>query len=141
MAGTWQGLVNQPTFYTSTMILLTDGRVMVQEEDTPHWHALTPDSNGSYINGTWSTLADMSFMRRYYASGVLKDGRVIIIGGEQSGDIPDTNKGEIYDHVLDTWTSIPTPPGWSEVGDASILYTSRWKDYDRGSAISCMRYI
>jgi hypothetical protein len=36
MTGTWQGLGNQPTFYTSTMILLTDGRVMVQEEATPH---------------------------------------------------------------------------------------------------------
>jgi len=32
MGGTWQPLVNQPGFNTSTMILLTDGRVMVQEE-------------------------------------------------------------------------------------------------------------
>jgi hypothetical protein len=119
MAGTWQGLVNQPSFHTSTMILLTDGRVMVQEEATPHWYALTPDSYGSYVNGTWSSLADMSFWRRYYASGVLKDGRVIIIGGEQSGDVGDTNKGEIYDPVSDSWTSIPSPPGWSQVGDAS----------------------
>jgi Kelch motif len=119
MTGTWQGLGNQPTFYTSTMILLTDGRVMVQEEATPHWHALTPDSNGSYVNGTWSTLADMSFWRRYYASGVLKDGRVILIGGEQSGDVGDTNKGEIYDPVSDSWSPIPSPPGWPQVGDAT----------------------
>jgi hypothetical protein len=34
MTGTWQGLANQPPFNTSTMILLTDGRVMVQEEAT-----------------------------------------------------------------------------------------------------------
>jgi hypothetical protein len=119
MAGTWQGLVNQPTFNTSTMILLTDGRVMVQEEAQQHWHALTPDNNGSYINGTWSTLKDMSFWRRYYASGVLKDGRVIVIGGEQSGDTGDTNKGEIYDPVSDTWSPIPSPPGWPLVGDAA----------------------
>lgn len=119
MAGTWQGLVNQPTFNTSTMFLLTDGRVMVQEEAQKHWHALTPDSSGSYVNGTWSTLADMSFWRRYYASGVLMDGRVIVVGGEQSGDVGDTNKGEIYDPVSDTWTPIPTPPGWPEVGDAA----------------------
>jgi hypothetical protein len=37
MAGTWAPLANQPTFNTSTMILLTDGRVMVQEEGTAHW--------------------------------------------------------------------------------------------------------
>jgi hypothetical protein len=83
MAGAWQALVNQPPFNTSTMILLTDGRVMVQEEATPHWHALTPDQAGSYLNGTWSALADMSIWRRYYASGTLRDGRVIVVGGEQ----------------------------------------------------------
>ncbi len=119
MPGSWIGLVNQPTFHTSTMILLTDGRVMAQEEATPHWYALAPDSTGSYLNGTWSPLADMSFWRRYYASGVLKDGRVILIGGEQSGAGGDTNRGEIYDPVSDTWSPIPSPPGWSQVGDAS----------------------
>jgi hypothetical protein len=119
MAGTWQSLLNQPTFNTSTMILLTDGRIMVQEEATQHWHALTPDIHGSYVHGTWSTLHDMSFWRRYYASGVLRDGRVIICGGEQSGDGGDTNKGEIFDPVTDTWAAIPSPPGWANVGDAS----------------------
>lgn len=119
MAGTWQGLIHQPNFNTSTMLLLSDGRVMVQEEATQHWHALTPDQYGSYINGTWSPLADMSIWRRYYASGMLKDGRIVIIGGEQSGVGGDTNKGEIYDPVSDTWTSIPSPPGWAIVGDAS----------------------
>src|SRR5262249_37285599 len=93
-------------------------RVMVQEEGTAHWHALTPDSHGSYINGTWSNLQDMSFWRRYYALGVLKDGRVFICGGEQSGDTGDSNKGEIYDPVHDNWTPIATPP-WTQVGDAA----------------------
>jgi Kelch motif protein len=118
MAGAWQALVNQPPFNTSTMILLTDGRVMVQEEATPHWHALTPDQTGSYLNGTWSTLADMSIWRRYYASGTLRDGRVIVVGGEQTGAGGDTNRGEIYDPAADTWTPIPSPP-WPTVGDAA----------------------
>jgi Kelch motif len=118
MAGTWQALANEPTFNTSTMILLTDGRVMVQEEATQHWHALTPDATGSYAAGTWSTLADMSIWRRYYASGVLRDGRVIVCGGEQSGDVGDTTKCEIYDPVSDSWADITPPPGWSQIGDA-----------------------
>jgi Kelch motif len=118
MAGTWKSLTHQPTFNTSTMIQLTDGRVMVQEEGTAHWHALTPDANGSYLDGTWSTLADMSFWRRYYASAILNDGRVLVIGGEQSGAGGDTNKGEIYDPVGDAWTPMPSPPGWPQVGDA-----------------------
>ncbi|MDP4220175.1 MAG: hypothetical protein Q8916_10510 [Bacteroidota bacterium] len=117
MAGTWHGLTHQPLFNTSTMILLTDGRIMVQEEATKHWHALTP-VNGSYLNGTWSNLADMSIWRRYYASGVLKDGRVIVCGGEQSGGGGDTTICEIYDPVADSWAIIPSPPGWPTVGDA-----------------------
>jgi hypothetical protein len=119
MSGTWQPLAHQPQFNASTMILLTDGRVMVQEEAAAHWHALTPDSQGSYVKGTWSTLADMSFWRRYYASGVLKDGRVLVCGGEQSGDVGDTKKGEIYDPVTDTWTQIPEPSMLPEVGDGA----------------------
>lgn len=119
MAGSWNGLVNQPSFRTSTMILLTDGRVMVQEEATEHWHALTPDTGGSYANGAWSTLADMSIWRRYYASGVTRDGRVIVVGGEQSGAGQDTTRGEIYDSAADVWSPIPSPPGWATVGDAA----------------------
>lgn len=119
MAGTWSGLVNQPSFSTSTMILLTDGRVMVQEEATEHWHALTPDSSGTYIGGNWSTLADMTIWRRYYASAVTVDGRVVVIGGEQSGGGQDTTMGEIYDPVADAWSPIPSPPNWAMVGDAA----------------------
>jgi len=118
MAGTWKALTHQPAFHTSTMIQLTDGRVMVQEEGTAHWHALTPDATGSYVDGTWSALADMSIWRRYYASAILNDGRVLVIGGEQSGGGDDTNQGEIYDPVADAWTPMPSPPGWTQVGDA-----------------------
>jgi Kelch motif len=119
MAGNWQPLANQPAFSSGTMMLLTDGRVMVQQGGDKHWHALTPDSNGSYVNGTWSTLADMINTRLYYASGVLRDGRVIVIGGEYSDAGGGTNKGEIYDPVADSWTAIPSPPGWASVSDAA----------------------
>src|SRR5882724_3374006 len=119
MTGTWQGLTNQPTFNTGTMILLTDGRVMVQEGGSNHWYALKPDKSGSYANGTWSQLADMNHSRLYYASGVLKDGRVIFCGGEYSDAGGDTNACEIYDPVLNAWTVIPSPPGWPIVGDAA----------------------
>ena len=48
-----------------------------------------------------------------------KDGRIVLIGGEQSGAGGDTNKGEIYDPVTNKWSPMPSPPGWSTVGDAS----------------------
>ena len=66
-AGRWQRLVNQPTFLCDTALLLTDGRVMMHQYGDPNhngqgmnnWWALTPDANGSYLNGTWSQLASM----------------------------------------------------------------------------------
>src|SRR5712692_3591140 len=53
----------------------------------------------------------------FNASGILRDGRVIVVGGEQSGAGGDTNRGEIYDPVADSWTPISLPP-WPQVGDA-----------------------
>ena len=39
------------------MLLLTDGRLFVQDEGAADWWFLTPDSTGSYVNGTWSKVA------------------------------------------------------------------------------------
>ena len=118
MAGTWADLTNQPTFNASTMLLLTDGTVMCQDEGTVSWWRLTPDSNGSYVHGTWSALANMHNSRLYYASAVLRDGRVVVAGGEDSDAGSDTDKAEIYDPIDNTWTSIGNP-GWGQLGDAS----------------------
>ena len=102
--GTWTALTNQPTFNASTMLLLTDGTVMCQAEGAASWWRLTPDSNGSYVHGTWSALADMHNSREYYASAVLRDGRVVVAGGEYSDAGDDTDKAEIYDPAANSWT-------------------------------------
>ncbi|MEU3076859.1 kelch repeat-containing protein [Streptomyces laurentii] len=115
--GTWHALTHQPTFEASTMLLLTDGTVMCQAQNTVHWWRLTPDATGSYTNGTWSALADMHNSRLYYASAVLRDGRVIVAGGEYSDAGSDTDRVEIYSPLANTWTSIGNP-GWGHVGDA-----------------------
>src|SRR5690242_16652064 len=100
----WTALKNQPAFAASTMLLLTDGTVMAQAEGSKSWSRLTPDSSGSYVNGTWSALADMANTREYYASAVLADGRVIVGGGEYSDAGGDTDRCEIYDPRTDAWT-------------------------------------
>ena len=118
----WQALVNQPKFSAGTMLLLTDGSVMCHDASgtygTNAWWRLTPDGRGSYVNGTWSSLAPMHHTRLYYASAVLKDGRVFIAGGEYSDAGDETNTAEIYDPLTDNWTEIAAPAGWAEIGDA-----------------------
>jgi hypothetical protein len=119
MPGIWNPLTNEPPFAASTMFLLTDGTVMCQESGGMNWWKLTPDAFGDYMHGTWSALAPMHFTRLYYASAVLKDGRVLVAGGEYSNGGSETNKAEIYDPALDSWTEIAPPPGWVQIGDAS----------------------
>jgi hypothetical protein len=132
-AGTWQRLTNTPAFPdiidptngadegpggAGVPILLTDGTIILQNNgyggvDGSVWR-LTPDQNGSYVNGTWSTIAKLPYTPSTAAEAVLADGRVIVEGGEYSG-IPLnfllTNQGAIYDPVANTWTPV-TPPAF-----------------------------
>jgi len=131
--GSWKGLTNQPTFNADTMLLLTDGTVMCHETSSKNWHKLTPDANGSYVNGTWSDLTSLpdnsgipsanggpTQAPLYFASAVLRDGTVITGGGEyNSGNAnADILTMQIYDPVADAWTAVATPPGWTGIGDA-----------------------
>ncbi len=124
-AQSWQPLTNQPGFTAGTALLLTDGTVMVHHEGANNgyseWYKLTPDINGSYVNGTWSQLASLSsdYGPLFFASAVLPDGRVIVEGGEQNfANYVWTNKGAIYDPIADAWTHVSPPSGWANIGDA-----------------------
>ena len=68
----------------------------------------------------------MAGQRKYFASGVLKDGRVFVVGGEYSDILGDTDtsadndtRGEIFDPVAGTWSAMNKPsPGFDFiVGD------------------------
>jgi len=123
----WQSLANPPPFNPGAMIQLTNGTVMVQDQGpenngTSDWWLLTPDSSGSYVNGTWSQIASLpsNYAPLYFASAVLPDGRVIIEGGEYNhGNEVWTNLGAIYDPVANTWTMVEHPKGreWLRIGD------------------------
>jgi len=116
--GTWTPLKNKTPLSNGSVILsllMTDGTVLVKTDSiendgsgqgTRTWAKLTPDSHGSYVNGTWSVLPKMTKDRLYFSSQVMKDGRVVVIGGENGNG---TVTGEIYDPVLNTWTLINTP--------------------------------
>jgi hypothetical protein len=117
---------------TGTMMLLTNGTVMVQDNGLNpalynQWFTLNPDASGNYANGTWSQLASMSTQRLYFASNVLPSGKVFVLGGEFSDPNLDgniTNTGEIYDPVHNTWSSIapyPEPFGPFYGDDPSML--------------------
>jgi hypothetical protein len=114
----------QPCFSPSVPLLLTDGTVIMHDQCGSQWFRLTPDIDGSYVNGTWSQIASLptGYQPLYFASQVLPDGRVIINGGEYNTCVAVwTTKGAIYDPLSNVWTSVAPPIGWSTIGDAQSV--------------------
>ncbi len=116
-AATWTQLTN-PTpdgAQAFRMRLLTDGTVMAESGTGPDWLRLTPDANGSYINGIWTAnpIAPMNTHRFSFPSEVLPNGKVWIFGGENYGPNDDdvwTATGELWDPIANTWSSLPDFP-------------------------------
>ena len=114
---TWIPLANPPPKPVGHLQLLSDGSVLAKQDT--NWFRLKPDSSGNYANGTWTTTAGMADTRTYFASQVLRDGRLFVAGGEYGTG---GNKSEIYDPVANTWTQIPIPPGLTiKISDASSM--------------------
>ena len=123
-SATWAPLTTQPPFNTDTALLLTDGTVIVHQYNSNLWWRLTPDINGSYLNGSWTQLAGMlsNYKPLYFASAVLPDGRLLVEGGEYNNlQAVWTNMGAIYDPLTNVWTNVNPPAGWNNIGDSPAL--------------------
>ena len=115
-----------PAGSAGVMTLLSDGSVMVQSGGvTNQVKRLTPDATGSYTNGTWSSLASMSRSRLLTGQNVLPSGKVLVLGGTYTNPSTPTtatnsNTGEIYDPVTNTWTAIASFPQ-AQFGDGPTV--------------------
>jgi fibronectin type 3 domain-containing protein len=103
--GTWSPLLHSPPSGLNNSLLLSDGTVMCGDGNQ-NWYRLTPDIHGSYINGTWSTMATMHDTRLFYASQVLTNGNVFVCGGEYGSG---KGRAEVYDPKANLWTTAPLP--------------------------------
>jgi len=125
--GTWTKIAtNAPVPNMGVMLQLTDGTVICHDTNGggtglgTGWNKLTPDIHGSYVNGTWSTIAPMNYDRLFFASQVLPSGKVFVAGGEYG---PGGKHGEVYDPVANTWTLTGDPPTGYNIydGNSEIL--------------------
>ena len=116
-----QPLVNQPASVVNLSFLLTDGSVIFQDQNF-HWLVQ------AHAGPVWKLpqghlVANRQPSRRIcarvFASALLADGRLVIVGGEYNfGTFVLTNQAAIYDPVGDTWTSLAPPAGWDYIGDS-----------------------
>ena len=140
---TWTKAKNAPPVSVGSMLLLTDGRVLVHSEPNcdsgcvgnyNNWYTLTPDIKGSYVNGTWKQVASLpsGYDPLFFGSAVLADGKVVVQGGEYN--CPNTNcsgvlqsLGAIYDPAANKWTAT-IAPSRSNIGDAEsvVLPNGTW---------------
>jgi hypothetical protein len=122
MASSWKSLGGVPSFTPDTMLLMTDGSVLVHDTGGKDWYRLNPDGSGKYetAGAVWSGPFSMANSRQFYASGVLKDGRVFVLGGEYSSAGGNTPLGEIFDPQTNTWSAMIKPATFSWIqGDVS----------------------
>jgi hypothetical protein len=129
ISGTWTPLAHgfPGTSFPDTPLLLTDGTVVMHDGCTTDWYRLKPDNTGSYVNGTWTKTASMpaGYTPLYFASQVLADGRLMVNGGEYLNcNAVWTNKGALFDPVANSWTNVPPPSGWANIGDAQSVVRS-----------------
>lgn len=119
--GTWTPLTNYaPDANGGVMLLLPSGKVMAKtysggsDSYGNMWNILTPDTTGSYINGTWTQSSSMIDTRLYFSTQVLQDGRVYVGGGEYGTG---GSSSEMYDPQNDAWTALPAQGNY--IGDAN----------------------
>ncbi len=106
--------------------LMTNGQVLLQGGNLSDWYTLTPDANGSYIDGTWAQVASLPapYAPDATSGAVLPDGRVLVTGGEYNGgSFALDTESAVYDPAQDSWKVFAGPKGWTDIGDspATIL--------------------
>lgn len=127
VSGSWTPVAAPfPGSFPDTAELLTDGTVLMHGGCSGVWYRLTPDAGGGYAGGTWTAMAPMpaGYSPLYFATAVLPDGRMIVNGGEYNGAACEplwTKLGALYDPVANSWTAVPAPTGWKNVGDAASV--------------------
>ena len=123
MAGLWASFTAPTSVNADTMLLLTDGSVLVHDADQTtdsnnritsggkNWYRLTPSADGKYATGHWSGALPMRNAREYFGSGILRDSRVFVVGGEYSDAFNQDGcmLGELFDPQTNTWSKLNKP--------------------------------
>jgi hypothetical protein len=93
-----------------TAVLLGDGTVLLAGGDGGGDHMLATAELYKPARGTWTATGNLSGPRVEFASGVLRDGRVFVVGGfaVPGAPVPPLATGELFDPRSGTWSGAGT---------------------------------
>jgi hypothetical protein len=103
VSGTWSATGKMITAETDTATLLLDGMVLVSGQSGTQVY--DPES------GSWSATGQMITPRHYHTATLLRDGKVLVVGGYDrfiagaGGDHP-LGSAELYDPDTGSWTAV-----------------------------------
>jgi hypothetical protein len=126
-AQTWTNVKAAPQAI-GPLLQLRDGRILAHSDQGGNanaWYILSPASDGSYENGTWTGPYNMQsgYSPFFFSSVVMLDGKTVLIeGGEyNNGQAVWTTLGSlgtVTPFGAVTWVSNSPPSGWGTIGDA-----------------------
>lgn len=134
----WQVMTHQPNFNNGGpehVYLMTNGKVLMQSrgpQGFDSWWLLTPDKNGSYLNGSWSQPAQppAGYNPQNMNGAVLHSGNFMVVGGEQNTNASgvmeeNTNQSYIYNPQKNVWTYVAPPNNgsgeWATIGASPFV--------------------
>jgi hypothetical protein len=128
-------------------VVLKDGRVLVTGG-----LMMTPDSElvvhasaevFDPATGQWSPVAPMTQARSVHSATLLRDGRVLVVGGNTGDWAVPMKSAEVFDPVHNRWTPVSSPShtrGWHQAAllpDGSVLTAG---GYAEGEQATLERY-
>ncbi len=128
LPGTWTPAPSYPQGNPQFIQLLMDGSILAQDTANT-WHRYFPDPVVGYAGGHWVATGSSQYQRDGFATGLLRDGRLFIGGGEYVFN-PDGSpsalhsKCEIYDPTsnggVGAWSNLPDYPNSTYLGDGVV---------------------
>jgi hypothetical protein len=115
--GFWTPLATQAGDNISICILLSDGTVLAEGSGSS-WYELSPDSNGHYVNGAWTTRNSATWGHEDGSTAVLTNGNVFVAGGENGNG---GNQVEIYNPVTGLWSTAVNPTYFGNISDGNAM--------------------
>jgi len=93
-------------------VLLSDGRLLIEQSDTTRWWLVSPDASGNYADPAIKRAHDSYYIHNYAGMALLKDGEVMVSGSEYPATDSAYNGQdhiEIYNPTLDSWRIVAKP--------------------------------